>query len=258
MRAKHTPTGAARKSGTINRTRLGRLRFSTGDRTAAVARIRQWADEPQRTGLMVGFVNPHVYNCAVAEPEVAEFLEECQFVCVDGVGVTVAARLLHRTGLPRVVATDLFDDLVALDRPISAILVGTTAEELDIASTRITERSGGLSIVESLDGFRDLNEYETLVARHHDVDAVLVGAGTPKSEQILQRARELVPHALLFHIGAGTIKLYADTKRKAPGLLSRLGLEWVHRIVFEPHTRSRYFGGAWRFLSDVFRTRSSP
>ncbi len=205
---------------------------------------------------MIGFINPHVYNCAVEQPDVAAFLEGCQYVCIDGVGVTVAARLLHRVALPRVVATDLFDDFVGLDRPLRGLLIGTTAAEAVAAADKINARSAGLHIVEAVDGFRDLADYEILLAHHQRIDALLVGAGSPKSEQILLRARELCPTALLFHIGAGTIKLYADTKRKAPGLLSRLGLEWVHRIVFEPHTRSRYIGGAWKFASDLIRSRS--
>ena len=205
---------------------------------------------------MIGFINPHVYNCAVAEPDVAEFLEECDYVCVDGVGVTVAARLLHRLALPRVVATDLLADFVGLERSLEAVLIGTTAAEVIAAADKINAGAPGLRIVEAVDGFHDAADYEVLLRRHQRIDAVLVGAGSPKSEAILLRARVLCPSSLLFHIGAGTIKLYADTKRKAPRLLSRFGLEWVHRIVFEPHTRSRYFGGAWKFASDLVRSRS--
>lgn len=258
MWSKAGSSGTTTTPTTTGRIRFGRLRFLTGTRQAAIDRIEEWADAPNRAGLMIGFINPHVYNCAVEEPDVAVFLESCQYICVDGVGVTVAARLLHRATLPRVVATDLFDDFVDLDRPLSALLVGTTAAEAIAAAGRINTRSSGLRIVEAVDGFRDLADYASLLGRHPQIDAVLVGAGSPKSEEILLRARELCPTALLFHIGAGTIKLYADTKRKAPGLLSRLGLEWVHRIVFEPHTRSRYFGGAWKFASDLIRSRSAP
>ena len=238
--------------------RFGRFHFNTGTHQAALARIIEWADTPNRSGLMVGFINPHVYNCAVAEPEVARFLGECDYVCIDGVGVTVAARLIHRVALPRVVATDLFDALVGLERPLNALLVGTTAAEVLEAADKINAGASGIRVVEAVDGFRDSADYQDLLGRHPRIDAVLVGAGSPKSEGILLQARELCPAALLFHIGAGTIKLYADTKRRAPGLVSRLGLEWVHRIVFEPHTRSRYLGGAWSFAADLVRSRSVP
>lgn len=241
----------------LTEVRFGRLRFLTGTRQAAFSRICEWTDNRNRSGHMLGFINPHVYNNAVAEPAVAEFLDECDYVCVDGVGVTVAARLLHRLALPRVVATDLLDDFVGLDRPLNILLVGTTTAEVIAAADKINARAPAIRVLEAVDGFRDFADYESLLERHQRIDAVLVGAGSPKSEQILLRARELCPAALLFHIGAGTIKLYADTKRKAPGLLSRLGLEWAHRIVFEPHTRSRYFSGAWKFVSDVVRSRSA-
>lgn len=240
----------------LERVRFGRLEFTTGSREGAIARLTEWFDLPDRAATMVGFINPHVYNCAGEHPAAGRFLRECCYVCVDGIGVAIGARLLYGTALPRVVATDLFEGLfAAVARPIEALLIGTTAQEVAAAADKINAGPAGLRILETMDGFRELDAYESLFARHADIDAVLVGAGTPKSEQILLLARDVCGRALGLHIGAGTIKLYADTKRKAPRLVSRLGLEWLHRMIFEPHTRSRYLGGAWSFATDLVRTR---
>jgi N-acetylglucosaminyldiphosphoundecaprenol N-acetyl-beta-D-mannosaminyltransferase len=155
MRLKARATGMEpTRPATTNRVRFGRLHFNTGTRRVALDRIGEWAEAPNRSGLMVGFINPHVYNCAVAEPDVADFLEECDFVCVDGVGVTVAARLLHRLKLSRVVATDLLDDFVGLERPLNALLVGTTTAEVLAAADKINAGAPGIRVVEAVDGFR--------------------------------------------------------------------------------------------------------
>ncbi len=238
------------------RVRFGRLEFTTGSHQAGRAMLRGWLDEAEPSGMTVGFINPHVYNCAGAHRPVAEFLESCDFVCIDGIGVTVAASLLDRNKLSRTVATDLFDDLASgLGRRIDAVLVGATPAEVEAAAAALNEMSAGLHIVATMDGFADLVEYEAFFGDHRRIEAVLVGAGSPKSEEILLAANRTCGGALLFHVGAGTIKLYSGTKRKAPGIVSRLGLEWIHRIVFEPHTRSRYFSGAWAFATDLIRSK---
>lgn len=56
-----------------------------------------------------------------------------------------------------------------------------------------------------------------------------------------------------FHIGGGTVRLYAGTKRRAPRWLSRLGLEWAHRITFEPATRARYLAGGLEFAANLLQ-----
>lgn len=256
MDASVTPVGTVAAPQSPERVRFGRLQFTTGPRQAGRTLLRDWLGQPDRPKLLVGFINPHVYNCAGVHGEVTEFLESCDFVCVDGVGVSLAAKLLDRTILSRVVATDLFVDVVGgLGRPINAVLVGATGAEVAAAADELNEVSADLCIVDTMDGFSDLADYKAFFMRHREIDTVLVGAGSPKSEQLLLVAHEICDRALSFHIGAGTIKLYSGTKRKAPKLVSRLGLEWMHRIVFEPHTRSRYVGGGWTFATDLMRTK---
>ncbi|MCP3974982.1 MAG: WecB/TagA/CpsF family glycosyltransferase [bacterium] len=251
-----TPAGAVAATPGPERVRFGRLEFTTGSRQVGRAILRDWLGQTERPKLLVGFINPHVYNGAGAHADVAEFLESCDFVCVDGIGVTFAAKLLDRTRLSRVVATDLFDDLVGgLGRSVDAVLVGATSTEVVAAADQLNKKSKELRVIDTMDGFSDAADYEAFFTKHREVDVVLVGAGSPKSEQLLLAAHRVCRSALSFHIGAGTIKLYSGTKRRAPKLVSRLGFEWMHRIIFEPHTRSRYVGGAWTFASDLLRSK---
>ena len=57
--------------------------------------------------------------------------------------------------------------------------------------------------------------------------------------------------SVCWHIGAGTIETWAGTKCRAPAWFSRFGVQWLHRMVFEPHTRSRYLRGFFEFLWNV-------
>ena len=87
---------------------------------------------------------------------------------------------------------------------------------------------------------------------------MLIGAGSPRSESLANLARGLLPDAVVFHCGAGTLKTWAGTKRRAPAWLSRAGLEWLHRVAFEPHARARYLVGGPRFVASLLRSNDSP
>jgi UDP-N-acetyl-D-mannosaminuronic acid transferase (WecB/TagA/CpsF family) len=64
-------------------------------------------------------------------------------------------------------------------------------------------------------------------------------------------ASEICHRALCWHVGAGTLKQWAGTKRRAPAVVMKLGLEWLHRMSFEPQTRTRYTVGILLFVRNL-------
>ncbi|MFT5046853.1 MAG: UDP-N-acetyl-D-mannosaminuronic acid transferase (WecB/TagA/CpsF family), partial [Porticoccaceae bacterium] len=40
---------------------------------------------------------------------------------------------------------------------------------------------------------------------------------------------------------------------RVPTWISHFGIEWLHRIFFEPHTRERYTKGGWLFLKNLIK-----
>ncbi|MGK0231786.1 MAG: UDP-N-acetyl-D-mannosaminuronic acid transferase (WecB/TagA/CpsF family) [Gammaproteobacteria bacterium] len=66
-------------------------------------------------------------------------------------------------------------------------------------------------------------------------------------------ASRVCPEANIFHAGAGAFKVYTGTKHRAPTWISHFGIEWLHRIFFEPHTRERYTKGGWLFLKNLIK-----
>jgi N-acetylglucosaminyldiphosphoundecaprenol N-acetyl-beta-D-mannosaminyltransferase len=77
--------------------------------------------------------------------------------------------------------------------------------------------------------------------------------GTPRAESLSLLAKQTFPHAIVWLIGGGTLRIYAGTKRRAPVVLSRLGLEWTHRIWYEPGTRTRYVRALVRYARHLLQ-----
>ncbi len=247
---------------------VGNLAFTSASRQELVSILLEHLSSssldtaPQRApaannaGLCIGYINPHVYNLSTELPEVREFINQCDLICLDGLGFCLALKLrqglFSASAVHRVVALQLFDVFVkSLQTPCSAVLVGVEATDVALSAASITRQNSYIRIRDVMDGFHAAPDYEAFLTEHASVQLVLIGAGTPKSESIALQARRLCPHAVVFHIGAGTIKVYAGTKRRAPTWVSRCGFEWLHRIFFEPHTRERYTTGGWRFFRHI-------
>jgi N-acetylglucosaminyldiphosphoundecaprenol N-acetyl-beta-D-mannosaminyltransferase len=231
---------------------LGPIRSRTATTAELLETIAAWCSTPDRPARLVACVNPHIFNEGVAHPEVVACLNRCAFVTLDGVGVSFPASLLNRSNLPRVVMYQLFDAaLPRADIRGDAIVVGLREEQNQAARRRIAGLSAGIRVVGGAHGYLGDAEYAKVFEQHADVDFVLVGMGTPRSERILLQAAQRCRRAICWHIGGGTLKALAGVKRNPAPLISALGLEWVHRLLLEPETRRRYLIGIPAFAVNL-------
>src|SRR5205814_10185278 len=91
------------------------------------------------------------------------------------------------------------------------------------------------------------------------VQILFVGLGCPKQERWMAENRD---HVKAVTIGVGAaFDLYAGNIREAPAMISKLGLEWMFRLVQEPRRLfSRYLLVNPRFVllasMQLIRSRS--
>lgn len=232
------------------------LAFKTASRDNMILQLQSWLDQPATCARSIGYLNPHVFNLSLSQPEVRDFLSRCDLVCIDGIGVSLALRCQFGIHVHRVVAEEMFNAF--LDTPTrkaNAVLIGVENSEVRDAMDALNKLNNGLTVIGACDGFQRDEQYAQFLQRYNDIDLVLIGAGTPKSESIAKVVQRSKPHAICWHIGAGTIKTWAGTKKRAPALVSRIGLQWLHRILLEPHTRTRYLSGGIQFFKNLYVAR---
>lgn len=217
--------------------------------------LHQWIAQAQNTNestlrcRLLGFINPHVFNLSFQHEAVENFLDRADAVCIDGIGIKLALLLSKGQSLPRVVAEHLFEDfLKSLDYPVQAIMIGGAPGIAALAAKSMYKINANLTIIDTLDGYQDLHSSVQFIQQHRHVRLVLLGAGTPASESLALQAAKLCNCAVIFHIGGGTLNTYAGTKKRGPRWISTLGIEWLHRLIHEPHTRKRYTVGGWQFF----------
>jgi N-acetylglucosaminyldiphosphoundecaprenol N-acetyl-beta-D-mannosaminyltransferase len=164
-------------------------------------------------------------------------------------GAVLAASLCGRVWLDRVAMNQLFDFSIAgglVRGPV--VLFGLSADEIACAARELRRAAPMADFVAVHHGFHHDEEYRAILQNHADASFVLVGMGTPRSERILLLASEICHRALCWQVGGGTLRQWAGTKRRAHAIVVQLRLEWLHRIVFEPTTRTRYTTGIPLFV----------
>lgn len=210
------------------------------------------------------YVNAHGLNLAHAAPWMRDYLNASEVVFADGVGVTIASRMLgHRSGLSRIPITDWIWDLAGLaaTREYSMFLVGSRPGVADRAAERLRERHPGLKIAGTLDGYFDKtsgcrgNADALAVINAARPEIIVVGFGMPMQERWLLENRDEIDGAVVISGGA-VLDYTAGEVRRGPSWLTNHGLEWLARLVIEPRRLwRRYVLGNPLFLWRVLRQR---
>jgi exopolysaccharide biosynthesis WecB/TagA/CpsF family protein len=213
--------------------------------------------ERERT-LVLNFINAHLYNMAIRVAGFRGYLERSDIITADGMSIVWAARLLGYSMEQRCNMTEAFRAFLEdRDMPESqSVLVGADEENMIRAKNSINKASSHCCLVDCISGFKGDEAYRRFFQRHAGVDMVFLGMGSPKSERIAEIAASVCSHAIVWHIGGGTIMFYAGALVEAPVWMRRLGLQWLHRLWIEPRRMwKRYLIGNPLFVWHVLRAR---
>ncbi len=175
------------------------------------------------------------------ELEFAQLCEGTTLRTADGMPLVWASRL-QRTPLPeRVAGSDLINSLSArAEREgLSMFLLGGNPGVAEQAAKVLQQRHPVLRIAGTACppfGFeKDPSYVPTLLPqlRAAEADIIFVALGAPKQEVLIKALRPHLPRAWFLGVGISFSFVTGDVER-APKLLQKLGLEWLHRMAQEP------------------------
>lgn len=205
----------------------------------------------------------NAYSVAMADNSsaVREALSGTAFNLPDGKPLTWVSTLRrHYPRLLQVRGPSLFVDIFRLGeaRGLKHYLLGSTPDVLDKLVAELGRRYPEVKIVgmESPE-FRPLTFEEQRQQdrriRDSGAEIVWVGLGTPKQDIEVARLASTVS-ALPIAIGAA-FDFVAGTKTEAPEWMTRMGLEWVFRLLTEPRRLwRRYLVGNLVFIRAAARS----
>ena len=172
-----------------------------------------------------------------ADSELDRDVRSSHIISADGVGIVWAARLLG-IGVPeRVAGIDLMEAVLRLcaERGYRPYFLGASREVLKEAIAALEERHPGLAVAGASDGYFKPEEEPAIVAtiKSSRADCLFIGMPTPRKERFLARHRDALAVPFVMGVG-GAFDVLAGHVHRAPGLVQRLGLEWLYRTAQEP------------------------
>lgn len=203
-------------------------------------------------------INPEMINNAVQNPEFAEIINNAELVIPDGIGGQIGLKILGYN-VRRIAGIEFSRRMVeeCAKSEQSVALVGAKPEIVQKAKENLEHEIQGLYVTYAHDGyFRDddeiLNELKIRQPR-----LVLCALGSPKQEEFILKAKELLPDALFVGVG-GSFDVWSGVVERAPEIYQKLGLEWLYRTVKEPKRFKRIFPTLPLFVLKVLREKFIP
>lgn len=203
-------------------------------------------------------INPEMINNAVQNPEFAEIINNAELVIPDGIGVQIGLKILGYN-VRRIAGIEFSRRMVeeCAKSEQSVALVGAKPEIVQKAKENLEHDIQGLYVTYAHDGyFKDddeiLNELKIRQPR-----LVLCALGSPKQEEFILKAKELLPDALFVGVG-GSFDVWSGVVERAPEIYQKLGLEWLYRTVKEPKRFKRIFPTLPLFVLKVLREKFIP
>lgn len=204
-------------------------------------------------------VNPEFVVAAQGDEEFRRILNAADLALPDGIGLIWASRLLSR-GRPlreRVAGSDLVPKIAALatERGYRLFLLGAAPGVAKEAAQRLCQWNPGLTIAGTYAGSPAVEEEGEIVAlvRAAKPDVLFVAYGAPAQDEWIARNLERLGVPVCIGVG-GAFDFIAGRAKRAPVWMQRLGLEWLHRLCYQPWRWRRQLA-LLKFVGLVVRER---
>jgi exopolysaccharide biosynthesis WecB/TagA/CpsF family protein len=204
--------------------------------------------------------NVHGLNIAASDPSFLAVLDRADVVLNDGKGVMLAA-LLRGRPFPVDLNGNFFTPLLvekAAQRAWPVYFLGAARGVAGHAAERLRRRHPELVVAGCRHGYIAASEDEEVVSdiRESGAGLLLVGMGNPLQERWLDRHMAATGARLGVGVGA-FFDFQAGVVPRAPAWMNRVGIEWLHRLAFEPgRLWRRYLVGNPLFLYRVLKEQA--
>lgn len=209
-------------------------------------------DRPEFESRLVVTLNPEIVVRSRNDERLATALRHADLSVADGVGVAWAARLQGHELPGRVPGVDLVQAL--LERAgdsLGVYLLGGRPGVAERAAATI-ESKFGTRVAGHHHGYFGEDEEAAVCTAIHASGAQLLLAGLgDRQERFLHEHRAELGVGVMIGVG-GTLDVLAGTVRRMPAWTTRLGVEWLFRVLLDPR-RWRRLPRLWRFAWLVLR-----
>jgi exopolysaccharide biosynthesis WecB/TagA/CpsF family protein len=185
-------------------------------------------------------INPIKICRTWKDPELLALLKIADVGVCDGIGVSVASRLLNGHSIKRCTGCDMFFKLTerASQKGWGVYLLGASAKSNAAARSRLTKSYPDLRIVGWHDGYFEDSKAIIDQINASRADLLFVAMGSPRQERWIGEHRHSIDARFCMGVG-GSFDVAAGNLRRAPRIFRMTGTEFLFRLMMEPRKRGR-------------------
>jgi len=232
------------------------VRFARLRREEALATLE--GSFERRAALKIYIANAHTVNLAYSDLLFRDVLNSADLMLNDGTGVQMAGRLAGKPFRDNLVGTDLVPQLCerATQRGVGVYLLGGEPGVAERAAKELCRMAPGLRVRGARHGYFTEEEEAQIAHEINQAGAgiLLVAFGNPLQENWIHRNAPRLQCDLCIGVG-GLFDHLSGRLRRAPSWMRRIGIEWVHILLNQPHKWRRYLLGNPLFLFRILAER---
>jgi N-acetylglucosaminyldiphosphoundecaprenol N-acetyl-beta-D-mannosaminyltransferase len=221
-------------------------------------------DNLPESKLLINTINAHSFNIAQKDPVFAESLIKSDILLPDGVSIVVAILLLTGEKVKKIAGADLF--FYEMKRMNlnggTCLFIGSNENTLRLIYERASREYPKIKVLTYSPPYKQefsLEDNESMFSFVNECkpDVLFIGMTAPKQEKWAYQNFHRLVAVHICCIGA-VFDFYAETVKRAPEWMIRIGLEWFYRLVKEPRRMwRRYFLGNFKFMWLILREKIS-
>lgn len=212
--------------------------------------------------LLINTINQYSFCIAEKDPDFKKSLKESSVLLPDGVGITLASRLLHNNTIQKIAGADIHQFyLEELNKKNgSCFYMGSSENTLQKIKARIALEYPNITVGTYSPPYKPVfseEENAVIIQRVNDFqpDVLFVGMTAPKQEKWSYRHFKELDAKVVCSIGA-VFDFYAGTVERPGRTWQKLGLEWMGRLIKEPKRMyKRYINYGFVFMGYLIKEK---
>ena len=177
------------------------------------------------------------------DPKLAESVQACNIINIDGMGVVWGLRAIGQSIPQRVAGIDLFHQLLEMSEQNSlpVFLLGAKEDVLEKAVLKLQHDYKSLNIAGYHHGYfwgDEAGVVEKIKAS--GARLLFVAITSPQKENFINKWQQQLGVDFVMGVG-GTFDVVAGATKRAPFWMQRCGLEWLYRTLQEPRRLARRY-----------------
>ena len=203
-------------------------------------------------------INPEMIDNAVKNQDLANIINNAELVIPDGIGVQLGLKILGYN-VKRIAGIEFSHQMIkrCAENSQSIALIGAKPEVVNKAKEEIQKEFNNLYITYVHDGYFEDDAKIIDEIKIRQPRLVLCALGSPKQEEFIFKAKNLLPESLFIGVG-GSFDVWSGSVQRAPKLYQKLGLEWLYRTMKEPKRFKRIFPTLPLFVLKVLKEKFIP